>query len=129
MNKDMTYDQLFATSRDRMEEIVKEVFEKCKNDKVFDQALHNDPTETLKKEGLELQPGISFQIVKTEEDAKRLPHNIIPLCLDDKHFLDGSELDKVAGGTGPLVAKGVGVDTQGLKRVFDKWIYGELDRY
>jgi hypothetical protein len=98
MNKDMTYEQLFAISRDRIGEIMKEVFEKCKNDKKFEQVMLNDPTGTLKKEGLELQPGISFQIVKTMEDAKLLPNNIIPLYADAKHLLTPEELDVVAAG-------------------------------
>jgi hypothetical protein len=67
MNKDMTYEQIFATSRDRMEEIMKEVHEKYKNDTMFEHALLNDPTETLKKEGLKLQPDIAFKLLKQKK--------------------------------------------------------------
>jgi hypothetical protein len=99
MNKDMTYDQIFATSQDRMIEIMKRVHEKCKNDKIFEQVLLNNPTETLKKEGLELQNGISFQIVKTKEEANVLPDNVIPLLFEDREeALSEEELQKVAGG-------------------------------
>jgi hypothetical protein len=101
MNKDMTYDQIFATSQDRMIEIMKRVHEKCKNDKIFEQVLLNNPTETLKKEGLELQKDISFQIVKTKEEANVLPDNVIPLLFEErKGALSEEELQKVAGGGG-----------------------------
>jgi hypothetical protein len=101
MNKEKTYDQLFATSRDKMKEIMKEVFEKCKNDKIFERELLNNPTETIKKEGLELKPGVSIQIIKTEKEASLLPNNVIPLFLSDKQEpLSVEELDKVAGGVG-----------------------------
>jgi hypothetical protein len=99
MNNDMTYDQLFVTSRDRMEEIMKAVLEKCDNDKIFEQALLSDPTETLKKEGLELQPGMSVQIVKTEEEASLLSNNVIPLSIGNKqNSLSLKDLEDVAGG-------------------------------
>lgn len=97
----MTYDQIFATSRDKMEEIMKEVHEKCINDKGFEQELFSNPTETLKKKGLELQPGMSFQIVKTEEEVNLLPDNVIPLSFGDKQdLLSVEDLDKVVGGQG-----------------------------
>jgi hypothetical protein len=97
VNNNMTHDQMYAISRDRMEEIMKEVRNRCKNDKVFEQELIQDPTETLKKEGLKLQPGISFQVTKTEEEARQLPDNVIPLSFE-QNSLDIEDLDKVAGG-------------------------------
>jgi hypothetical protein len=99
MKKDMSYDQIFATSRNKTEEIMKTVREKCINDKVFEQDLLNKPTETLQKEGLELQKGIRFQVVKTADEANILPDNVIPLLLENKNeALSPEDLDKVAGG-------------------------------
>jgi hypothetical protein len=66
---------------------------------MFEHALLNDPTETLKKEGLKLQPGIRFQIIKTEEEAKQLPNNVIPIFFGDKQdILSMDYLDKIVGG-------------------------------
>lgn len=94
----MKFEQIFAISQDKAEEIMKRVGEKYKNDKVFKQELHSNATETLRKEGLELQSGISFKFVKTEEEAKSLPHNVIPISFEnneDSLLLD--DLDKVVG--------------------------------
>lgn len=97
----MTYEQLYATSRERMEEIMKVVREKCKNDKIFEQELFKYPTETLKKEGLKLQPDICFQFVKSEEDTERLPDSVIPLTF--KFVETEAEANALPASVFPLV--------------------------
>ncbi len=95
----MRYDQIFATSQNKMKDIMKKVIERCQNDKIFEEDLRNNPTEILQKEGLELQPGIRIQIIKTVAEANSLPDNVIPLSLDNrKSVLSQEELEKVAGG-------------------------------
>lgn len=99
MSKDISYEQMLVTSQDRFNKIMKHVINKCKNDKTFEHNLLNNPTEILKQEGLELQPNVSFQTVKTEEEARLLPNNVIPFLLKEKQGpLSEEDLDKVVGG-------------------------------
>jgi hypothetical protein len=115
MSNDRSHDQIFSTSQDKVEDIMKKVFEKYKTDKTFEQNLIKNPTGTLKKEGLELKPGFSFQIVKTIEEANSLPVNIIPLLFENKKVsLSLDELDQVAGG------KKVMDDELGYREVSDE---------
>lgn len=66
---------------------------------MFEQKLLTNPTQTLQKEGLELQKGLSFQIVNTVEEANSLPDNVIPLSLENgKGVLSKEKLDNVTGG-------------------------------
>lgn len=98
----MKFGQFFTISEEKVEEIMKRVGEKCKNDKSFELELHNHPTETLKKEGLELQPGMRFQVVNTLDEANALPDNVVPLSFkNNKDSLSLNDLQKVAGGTEP----------------------------
>jgi hypothetical protein len=49
-----------------------------------------------------VQPGIRFQLVKTEEEANLLPDNVIPLSFQNKKgALSSEDLQKVAGGVDP----------------------------
>jgi hypothetical protein len=99
MKTDLKFDEIFFTSRNKIEEIMNAVVEKRRIDKDFDHKLLHNPTETLQKEGLELQKGFSIQIVKTKEEAKALPDKIIPLILQNKEgVLSASDLDRVVGG-------------------------------
>lgn len=99
MKKDMKHDRIFALPQDQVSEIMNRVTEKYKNDPTFKKNLIIHPTETLKEEGLELQPGLSIQIVKTEEEARQLPDNVIPISFGDKQdSLSLEDLDKVSGG-------------------------------
>lgn len=130
MKKEMTYEQIFVTSRDEMEEIMKEVREKYKNDKVFERNLISNPTETLKKEGLELQKGISFQIVKTEEEANLLPGNVVPLSFDNnnKDSLSLEELDNIAGGVVTNFTGKSGATKSFTQEEYRKLSKAELDK-
>lgn len=102
MKKGLNYEKLFAIPQEEVDDIMKLVEAKCKKDKSFELALMTNPTETLTKEGLELLPGVHFQIVNTEEEANRLPNHVIPLTLANRHAcLPLDDLDKVAGGQGP----------------------------
>lgn len=113
MKKNMTFEQIFAMPQDKVQVIMKEVREKCKNDKIFEQELIKHPTEIFKKEGLKLQAGISLQFVKTEEEVKLLPDNVIPITISHKKGpLSPEQLKKVAGGL-TVQTDGVGIVIEG----------------
>lgn len=95
----MKFAALFAMSQDKVKEIMNAVGEKCKTDENFAQELRNNPTQMLQKEGLQFQPGISVQLIKTENEATLLPDNVIPISFGiTEDSLSVDVLDKVVGG-------------------------------
>lgn len=61
----------------------------------------DNPTQAMLDAGVTLKKGITFKLVKSEEEAKAVPSNVIPLIWTPKNNNDAlsmENLDKVAGG-------------------------------
>ena len=104
MKEGMKYEDIFAMPQENLIQCMQKINLKCKNDEEFKQQLKDNPTETLKKEGVQLQPNIRFQTIQTEEEAKDLPDNVIPFAIQEqkKGALSSNDLKKVAGGMAGL---------------------------
>lgn len=100
MKEGMKYEDIFAMCKEDLQKCMKKIEKKAKNDKNFKKSLKDNPTEVLSNEGIKLQPGIRFQTVENEKEAKNIADNVIPFSLKEqkKGAIFPEDLSKVSGG-------------------------------
>lgn len=76
-----------------------EEFKKCIG-RIEIQTFIENPTQALRDVGINLKEGMSIKFVASEEEAKSLPSNVIPIKVpqENNEALSMNDLDKVAGG-------------------------------
>ncbi|WP_133128365.1 hypothetical protein [Legionella nagasakiensis] len=110
MKEGMKYEDIFAMPKDELESIINVIKHKCKNDEEFKTRLKENPTDVLNAEGIRLQPNIRFKLVESEEEAKKLPENVIPFTFQEqkKESVSPEDLKEVAGGVSFSLVGGKG---------------------
>jgi len=99
MSKNHDVTKLIAMPEEKFSVCLETLAKKLVSNSEYNQEFMKDPKKALEDLGISLKEGVEVKIVESEEEAKKLPPNVLPFIKRKRESkILPQELQKVAGG-------------------------------